>query len=352
MTPCGEPHISSRQVEWPGWAPVRSAREHSWTRRIALFEVEGLKQARGTRLGSARARSTFGKGTRRKRSRGSRQRSSRARERGSGRGRRRRSRPSSAASSSSTASSTCAAPHLERALELAEALRLPEVFAQALTSKSILFTTPEPPRRGAHPARGCARPRARARPARCCRSARCNNLGVVLEASDRYADAVDLDRPRARARAPRRQPRLRKRARVGGGVSSLVLLGRWDEALARAAELPRQCAGSIRACSTPLVDGRSSERAICSARGVARALLEFASRRIVQDHVRRSPSRTRRLLRAEGKPRRGARPRRVGVRRAGRARHHVPHRQAGLVEALEAAFALGDDGEAAGAARR
>ena len=33
-----------------------------------------------------------------------------------------------------------AAPHLERALELAEALALPEVFAQALTSKSLLYT--------------------------------------------------------------------------------------------------------------------------------------------------------------------------------------------------------------------
>ena len=127
-----------------------------------------------------------------------------------------------------------AAPHLERALELAEALDLPEVFCQALTSKSVLFTT----RNRLQEARillGGALDRALANDLHWSALRAINNLGVVLESSDEYADAVELiDRGLELAR--RVGNRVWERNLAGGAVSSLVLLGRWEEALARVSE--------------------------------------------------------------------------------------------------------------------
>ena len=57
-----------------------------------------------------------------------------------------------------------AAPHVERALELAEALDLPEVLAEALNTKALAAPSNGRLERGADPARGRPRDRARARP--------------------------------------------------------------------------------------------------------------------------------------------------------------------------------------------
>ena len=148
--------------------------------------------------------------------------------------------PSSAAFSSSTDSSSAPRRHLERALELAEALGLPEVFAQALTSTS-------PPssrtRNRLEEARilleGALEHRARARPA--------PPGAQGHQQPGRRARVVRplSARPRGRAFRPGRGPRtargeqgLREAGLVAGPISSPLVrprtLGRGDRV--RAAE--------------------------------------------------------------------------------------------------------------------
>src|SRR5207302_8554904 len=82
-----------------------------------------------------------------------------------------------------------AAPRLELALELAEALKLPEVFAQALTTKSLVLTRAnrlEEARILLEAALGVAVEHDL--PSVVLRAS--NNLAVNLESSDRYAEAM------------------------------------------------------------------------------------------------------------------------------------------------------------------
>ena len=128
-----------------------------------------------------------------------------------------------------------AAPRLELALELAEALRLPEVFAQALTSKSTPLLAAQQARGGAHPARG--RARASRSPTTC--------TPPALRAINNLAVNHESQRPVRRRRCRSPTGASSWRGKVGdriweadlplGPISSLVLLGRWDEALAREA---------------------------------------------------------------------------------------------------------------------
>src|SRR5262249_5630190 len=63
-----------------------------------------------------------------------------------------------------------------------------------------------------------------------------NNLAVIHESSDRYSEALALS-DRAAAIARRVGDRVWESQLFAGPVSALVLLGRWDEALAREAEI-------------------------------------------------------------------------------------------------------------------
>jgi tetratricopeptide (TPR) repeat protein len=123
---------------------------------------------------------------------------------------------------------------LERALSLSERLMLPEVFVEALTSKGIALLV-----RGrlaeARILLEAASTRAHAEQlfASALRSE--NNLGVVLECLDLMAEALDIcDRSAALAR--RRGDRRWESSLRTGGLIELFQLGRWDEAIAVAAE--------------------------------------------------------------------------------------------------------------------
>jgi class 3 adenylate cyclase/tetratricopeptide (TPR) repeat protein len=123
---------------------------------------------------------------------------------------------------------------LERALSLSERLMLPEVFVEALTSKGIALLV----RGRLAEARilleaASARAHAEQLFASALRSE--NNLAVVLECLDLMAEALDLcDRSAALAR--RRGDRRWESSLRTGGLIELFQLGRWDEAIAVAAE--------------------------------------------------------------------------------------------------------------------
>jgi tetratricopeptide (TPR) repeat protein len=127
-----------------------------------------------------------------------------------------------------------ASPHLELALELAEALRLPEVLTQALTTKGSFLNR----RSRLEEARilldgSLALAVHHDIPAAAIRAG--NNLAVVYESLDRYADAVSIA-DGAASIARRVGDKVWEQDLVAGPISSLTLLGRWDEALAREAE--------------------------------------------------------------------------------------------------------------------
>ncbi len=123
---------------------------------------------------------------------------------------------------------------LERALSLAERLQLPEVFVEALTSKAIVVLT-QGRLAEARILLEAAAARAHAEQLYASALRAENNLGVVLEASDRYAEASEV-LERALALARRRGDRRWESNLRTGDLVELFMLGRWDEALAIAAE--------------------------------------------------------------------------------------------------------------------
>jgi class 3 adenylate cyclase/tetratricopeptide (TPR) repeat protein len=127
-----------------------------------------------------------------------------------------------------------AAPYFELALELAEALDLAEVFAEALTSKSLLLMRRNRLEESRIVLEGSlAHALAHDLPAASLRAF--NNLSVVLESRDRYAEALELT-DRALQHARRVGDRPWEGQMLAGPISGLILLGRWGEAASRVDE--------------------------------------------------------------------------------------------------------------------
>jgi class 3 adenylate cyclase/tetratricopeptide (TPR) repeat protein len=125
--------------------------------------------------------------------------------------------------------------HLELALELAEALKLPEVLTQALTTKGSVLNR----RNRLEEARillngALTLALEHDIPAAAIRAS--NNLAVAYESSDMYAEALMIA-DRAATIARRIGDRNWEAMLFAGPISTLVLLGRWGEALAREAEM-------------------------------------------------------------------------------------------------------------------
>ncbi len=127
-----------------------------------------------------------------------------------------------------------AAERLEVALELAEALRLPEILTQALTSKATLFTRSNRLEEARILLEGSlATARAHDLPAPTIRAV--NNLAVVHESADRFRAAFDICSDGLEV-SRRIGDRIWEEIFLIGPISALTLIGRWDEAFARAAE--------------------------------------------------------------------------------------------------------------------
>jgi class 3 adenylate cyclase len=127
-----------------------------------------------------------------------------------------------------------AAPYLEQALGLAEGLRLDDVFAQAMTSKALLFILRNRLEESRILLEGAIE-FALAHDLSSAASRALNNLAVVFESGDRYVDAVEASR-RGIEIARRVGDRVAEANFLAGPISAAVMLGRWDDALDRAAE--------------------------------------------------------------------------------------------------------------------
>ncbi|MGZ4408439.1 MAG: AAA family ATPase [Gaiellaceae bacterium] len=134
-----------------------------------------------------------------------------------------------------------AAAPLERALTLAERLQLPEVFVQALTSKGIVLIYQGRLLEARMQLQG-ALELAHAEQLHASELRAGNNLAVVLESSDRYAETTELVE-RLIALARRRGDRRWQSNLRTGSLTQLFPLGRWDEALTIAAEEQPHAAG-------------------------------------------------------------------------------------------------------------
>jgi class 3 adenylate cyclase/tetratricopeptide (TPR) repeat protein len=229
-----------------------------------------------------------------------------------------------------------AAPHLERALELAEALNLPEVFSQALTSKSILFTSRNRLREARILLEGSLE-RALENELHGAALRALNNLGVVLESSDEYEAAVGLIN-RGLELARRVGNRVSEANLAGGAISSLVLLGRWDEAIARAAETSEDVAnpGLLTHLATVLAERGDSARAkerLADPTLQASEDVQLLTALAVADAT---------ILRKDGRLREALERAESGLAAGDELGITFLTVKLGLVEALEAAFSLGD----------
>jgi len=127
-----------------------------------------------------------------------------------------------------------AAAPLERALSLSERLLLPEVFVEALTSKGVVLLQ-QGRLAEARVLLEAAGERAHAEQLYASALRAENNLGVVLQSADLSSEALELVE-RTVALARRRGDRRWESNLRTGGLSHLLHLGRWDEAVAIAAE--------------------------------------------------------------------------------------------------------------------
>jgi tetratricopeptide (TPR) repeat protein len=231
-----------------------------------------------------------------------------------------------------------AAPRLEVALELAEALSLPEVFAQALISKSLLYSQRNRLEEGRILLEG-ALERALAHDLHFAAFRAMNNLAVVYESSDQYVDAV-TGSDRGLELARKVGDRVWEEIFIFGPTSARVLLGRWDEALAR--EREGRAEGHLDlTLLTPLVIAECGRGDIAGAR---RRLDECAELKVSDDAQARFGYLLAEayVLRAEGRPRDALATLEPVL--AGGFGITFLTMKLSLVEALEAAFALGDAG--------
>jgi class 3 adenylate cyclase/tetratricopeptide (TPR) repeat protein len=230
-----------------------------------------------------------------------------------------------------------AADRIEFALETAEALRLPGVVADALNTKAlILWTRPEEAQALLRHALELALENDRSVAA--LRSY--TNLSDLLIDADRQTDALESTQ-RGVALARKRGDSFWEWALLTHMTTPLYLLGEWDEAQARAAEVPRERGSFFALLLSPLARIHTSRGKLEE----ARAMLDLSSRAGHSEDVQeRTAYRLAEaiVLRAEGRYEAAfAASQDVVPQRRVIGRLRVAE---ALVEAAEAAFALGDLG--------
>jgi class 3 adenylate cyclase/tetratricopeptide (TPR) repeat protein len=190
---------------------------------------------------------------------------------------------------------------LDRALTLSERLLLPEVFVEALTSRGVSVVS-----QGrlieARILLEAAAARADSEQLYASELRAQNNLAYVLEASDSYSDALEFC-DRAIALARRRGDRRWESVLRTGSIVQLYLQGRWDEALAIAAEEEPHIAADVAGFNLLFIAFVHCERGDAK-RGRAAFVAARPSLRSGSDPAMRAgfAAIEARVLRAEGRP--------------------------------------------------
>jgi class 3 adenylate cyclase/tetratricopeptide (TPR) repeat protein len=229
---------------------------------------------------------------------------------------------------------------LEQALTLAERLQVVDVFVQALNSKAVVLLN-QGRMAEARILLEAAASRARAEQLYATELRAYNNLGAVLEASDRYAEVLDLIE-RSLMIALRRGNRRMQSILRSGSLGSLSFLGRWDEALAVAAEEEPTAASDLVRGQLLVVASIHCERGNLDA---ARALLAASDTLRDNDNWQLRAgfaAEEARLLRAQGRPDEALAVAERAVAALGELTITDTGAKATLVEAIEAALALPD----------
>ncbi len=230
---------------------------------------------------------------------------------------------------------------LEQALRLAERLGLEEVLVQALTSKAIILLYQGRFAEGRLLLEGGVE-RARLGELHHAWFRAAGNLGVLLQDSDRHLEVLELvgDELAAQARQLGNREQLTL-ARLGS-ISSLFLLGRWAEALARADEADQLGASEVaRSELIELVAVRCEQGDLAAAEDLMRTY-EWARDAEQPEYKCLFTALEARLHRAQGRADEA-----LAIAERGLAlRGELPITNTGIkrntIEALEAAFALGD----------
>jgi class 3 adenylate cyclase/tetratricopeptide (TPR) repeat protein len=233
-----------------------------------------------------------------------------------------------------------ASPHVDRALSLAELLDLPETLASALNSRAMILSGYDRNYEARILYEG-ALALALDHDLHETASRAYNNLADLFERIDSFAEAVAACERRADG-ARRLGSRYSEVAALCAQVSSLVLLGRWNEALASAAEVEARTPTAWMRSMLGLVVNVLCERGdLAEARRWHDSLGAFGDMADAQS-VSGYAAREARLLRAEGRLSEAltaaARARAVG----GLTGTTYLAAKLGLIEQLEAATALGD----------
>ncbi len=232
-----------------------------------------------------------------------------------------------------------AAPRIEMALELAEALALPEVLAQALTSKSILYTYRNRLEEARILLEG-ALDRAVEHDLYAAAARAVNNLGVVLESGDRFVEASDLS-DRGLELARRVGDRVWEGQLFAGFTSTFAMLGQWKDARARSTQYAASGTSEQEAyLFLPLVMVECESGNLDSARALlTRAHMpEFEDLQARMGYLVAEAQ----ILRAEGKPAEALQTAMVAFAARDQLGITFLAMKLALIEALEAAFALAD----------
>jgi predicted ATPase/class 3 adenylate cyclase len=192
-----------------------------------------------------------------------------------------------------------AAPHLEQALVVAEKLELPETLAQALNSKAMIFVRQGRRHEAELLLRG-ALALALEHDLHDAALRAYNNLLADLWTHDRWQETVATNRD-ALALA-RRVGNVRWETNfLSGPIFALYMVGQWDEALARAAEITeREAPDFARAMMLGVLPVHCGRGALEEAREVARSTP--AARSENPDQLGWNAMLQATLLRAEGRP--------------------------------------------------
>jgi predicted ATPase len=234
-----------------------------------------------------------------------------------------------------------AAPIVERALALAEALALDATFLEALTTRALVLLFQARVRE----ARGLlefARTEARSADLGATWWRAANNLAVVYEASDRPREAAEIVEEML-AEARRRGDRHGEAISLAGQLPALVALGRWREALARFHE------AEPAATKAPIAQMQLLDIAPVHCEQGEPEKAEALIRRLASARDTESPEARASFAMAEAAVLRARGDQRAALAAAERgvalgSELGMTHRlfKAGLVEALESALALGD----------